>query len=160
SLVGLIPLFAVSTLEQHVLHQFSSFVERLEWYLRNRPQILSYFTQVETPDGDRRGLLSLVSPERLRRLLAPMLDEDQFLSPHGSRALPRCYEQPYEVQVGDHPLSIRYEPGESQTGVFGGNSNWRGPVWFPVNFLIIEALQQFHYFLGDDFQVPFPTGSD
>jgi hypothetical protein len=160
SMVGLIPLFAVTTLEQHVHQQFTSFVDRALWYVQNRPHLTTYFTEADTPDGDRRVLVSLVNPDRLRRILATMLDEREFLSPHGIRALSRRYEQPLEVQLDGHTLSIGYEPGESHSGLFGGNSNWRGPIWFPVNFLIIEALQRFHYFLGDDFRVPFPTGSD
>jgi hypothetical protein len=160
SIVGLIPLFAVTTLESHVHDKFHSFSRRVRWYVDNRPHFIEYYKREEMPDGNARALVSLVNPDRLRRILARMLDENEFLSPYGIRALSRQYQQqPYVLHVGDQTLCIDYEPGESHSGLFGGNSNWRGPIWFPVNFLIIEALQRFHYFLGDGFKVECPTGS-
>jgi hypothetical protein len=109
--------------------------------------------------GERR-LLSIVAQDRLRRVLQVMLDENEFLSPYGIRALSRAHrDRPYTLDVQGQVHEVRYEPGESSTGLFGGNSNWRGPVWFPVNFLLVESLQRFHYYLGDDFKVECPTGS-
>jgi Glycosyl hydrolase family 63 C-terminal domain len=109
--------------------------------------------------GERR-LLSLVGKERLRRILKVMLDEREFLSPYGIRALSRYHlENPYLLQVNGSVHRVDYEPAESSTGLFGGNSNWRGPIWFPVNYLLIESLQKFHHYLGDDYKVEFPTGS-
>ena len=114
----------------------------------------------DTGSDRARRLMSIVSPERLRRILARVLDEDEFLSPHGVRALSRYHrDHPLEIRLGGATARLDYEPGESTTGLFGGNSNWRGPVWMPVNFLLIEALRRFHGYLGDDFRVECPTGS-
>jgi mannosylglycerate hydrolase MGH1-like protein len=122
--------------------------------------VLEYYQREELPDGNARGLVSLVNPDRLRRILARMLDENEFLSPYGIRALSRHYQQqPYMLHVGDQTLCIDYEPGESLSGLFGGNSNWRGPVWFPINYLLIEALQKFDHFYGPSLRVECPTGS-
>jgi hypothetical protein len=108
---------------------------------------------------DRR-LFSVVNPDKLRRILKPLLDESEFLSPYGIRALSRVHrDQPYSVQVDGMRYGVQYEPAESSSGLFGGNSNWRGPIWFPVNYLLIESLQKFHHYLGDGFTVEFPTGS-
>jgi hypothetical protein len=113
----------------------------------------------KSPNGPRR-LLSLVSRERLLRVLGYMLDEKEFLSPHGIRSLSRFHlDHPYTLKIDGNEYRVGYEPAESRTGTFGGNSNWRGPIWFPGNFLIIEALQKFHYYFGDELQVEFPTGS-
>ncbi|MGF1567855.1 MAG: glucosidase [Nodosilinea sp.] len=161
SMVGLIPLFAVETLEPELLEKLPGFRERLEWFEQNRPG-LSHNVAAFTVEGmAKRRLLAVVKPDKLPRILAKMLDEDEFLGPHGIRALSRYHRQrPYGFNVDGQEHRVSYEPGESSTGLFGGNSNWRGPVWFPVNYLLIESLQKFYHYLGDDFTVPCPTGSE
>ena len=160
SMVGLIPLLAVTTFEQSVIEQFPGFQRRMQWFLDNRPEVRDNFSWRDVPDSGRRGLIAIVHPNCLRRILQRMLDENEFLSPYGLRALSRCHkDQPYNLDIDGERHSVDYEPGESTTSMFGGNSNWRGPVWFPLNYLLIEALQKYHYFLGDDFKVEFPTGS-
>jgi hypothetical protein len=160
SMVGLIPLFAVETLESEVVDRFPGFKKRMQWFLENRPELGDYI-ETQTVEGDRvRRLLALVNKTRLRSVLRYLLDENEFLSPYGVRALSRYHkDHPYSLQFAGHEYRVDYEPAESTSGTFGGNSNWRGPVWFPVNYLIIESLQKFHYFLGDSFQVECPTGS-
>jgi len=160
SMVGLIPLFAVETLEPEVLNRLPGFRKRLEWFIDNRPDLTRNVACMRTPGDDERRLLSVVSRDQLRRVLALMLDEREFLSPYGVRALSRFHhENPYTLRVNGDVHRVDYEPAESSTGLFGGNSNWRGPVWFPVNFLLVESLQKFHHYLGDDFKVECPTGS-
>jgi mannosylglycerate hydrolase MGH1-like protein len=160
SMVGLIPLFAVETLEPTVLDKLPGFKKRLEWFIDNRPDLIDNAACMRTPGKEARRLLSIVTQERLRLVLQVMLDENEFLSPFGVRALSRVHlEAPYVLEVGGQLHEVAYEPGESTTNLFGGNSNWRGPVWFPVNFLLVESLQRFHYYLGDDFTVECPTGS-
>jgi hypothetical protein len=160
SMVGLAPLFAVETLEPEMLVNLPHFRERMQWFMENVPAAARHIDMSQkSPNGPRR-LLSLVSRERLLRVLSYMLDEKEFLSPHGIRSLSRFHlDHPYTLCMVGNEYRIGYEPAESRTGTFGGNSNWRGPVWFPVNFLIIEALQRFHYYFGDELQVDFPTGS-
>jgi hypothetical protein len=158
SMVGLIPLFAVAEIEPAVLEKLPAFAGRLEWFERHRPHFGQVCTQ-ELGHEDRR-LLSIVSPERLTRILRRVLDEAEFLSPHGLRALSRYHAaHPVEISVDGMTARVDYEPGESTTGLFGGNSNWRGPVWFPVNHLIIGALRRFARYLGPTFTVEHPTGS-
>jgi hypothetical protein len=160
SMVGLIPLFAVETLEPEVLDRLPGFKRRLEWFIENRPDLLGNLTCMGRRGTHERRLLSLVNPAQLRRILKTMLDESEFLSPYGIRALSRHHRQhPYIIGANGTEHRVDYEPGESSTGLFGGNSNWRGPVWFPLNYLLIESLQKFHHYLGDDFTVEFPTGS-
>jgi len=160
SMVGLIPLFAVETLEPEVLDRLPDFKRRLEWFIDNRPDLTENFACMRSEGmGDRR-LLSITNQDQLRGILKYMLDEREFLSPYGIRALSRFHrENPYTLHVNGTEHRVDYEPGESSTGIFGGNSNWRGPIWFPVNFLLIESLQKFHHYLGNDFKVEFPTGS-
>jgi hypothetical protein len=160
SMVGLIPLFAVETLEQEMLEHLPGFRRRMEWFINNRPDLTDNIARMNKQGmGDRR-LLSLVNQKRLRRVLHVMLDEAEFLSPYGVRALSRYHlENPYCLDVKGTEHRVDYEPAESSTSLFGGNSNWRGPVWFPVNYLLIESLQKFHHYLGDDFKVECPTGS-
>ena len=159
SMVGLIPLFAVETLEPETLDRLPGFKRRLQWFLDNRPDFRQHVETVSTEDGLRR-FLSLVSRNRLRSVCRYLLDPEEFLSDYGIRALSRVHrDHPYVLTVMGLDHRVDYEPGESSTGLFGGNSNWRGPIWFPVNFLIIEALQKFHHFLGDGYTVEFPTGS-
>jgi hypothetical protein len=158
SMVGLIPLFAVETLEAGVLNELPDFKRRLVWFLKNRPDLTTGCIR-SIGQGDRQ-LLSVVGRERLRQVLRYMLDENEFLSPFGIRAVSRIHkDQPYVINVAGVEHRVDYEPAESSTGLFGGNSNWRGPIWFPVNYLLIESLQKFHFYLGDDFKVECPTGS-
>ncbi len=160
SMVGLIPLFAVETLEPERLERLPAFKRRLEWFIQHRPDLSTGVASMETPGRGARRLLSVLDPERLRRVLTVMLDENEFLSPYGVRALSRAHrDRPYVLPVNGTEHRVGYEPGESTTGLFGGNSNWRGPIWFPVNFLLIESLQKFHHYLGDGFTVEYPTGS-
>src|SRR5271166_2677691 len=160
SMVGLIPLFAVETLDSELLDRMPSFKRRMEWFIENRPDLTANLACMRTLGQGERRLLSIVDAEKLRSILKYMLDENEFLSPYGIRALSRHHEaNPYVLNVGGTGHRVDYEPGESRTGLFGGNSNWRGPIWFPVNFLLVEALQRFHYYLGDDFKVECPTGS-
>ena len=160
SMVGLIPLFAVETIEPELLERLPEFKKRLEWFIKNRPDLRKNVACMQTPGVGERRLLSLVSQDKLRRILQKMLDENEFFSPHGIRAVSRFHaEHPYIFYVNGQEYRVDYEPGESSTGLFGGNSNWRGPIWFPVNYLLIEYLQKFHHYLGDDFKVECPTGS-
>ncbi len=159
SLVGLIPLFAVETLDSELVDTLPGFKRRMQYFIDNLPEFSDCVETLTTADNFRR-FLSLVSKERLPRLLKVMLDESEFYSPHGIRSLSlRHRDNPYLLRLGVTDYRVGYEPGESQSGLFGGNSNWRGPVWFPMNFLIIEALQKFHYFLGDGYRVECPSGS-
>jgi hypothetical protein len=160
SMVGLIPLFAVETLEPERLASLPAFERRLEWFIAHRPDLTDGVASMSAPGHGERRLLSVVDPDRLRRVLRVMLDEGEFLSPYGIRALSRVHrDRPYVLSVDGHEHRVDYEPGESSTSLFGGNSNWRGPIWFPVNFLLVEALQKFHHYLGDGFRVECPTGS-
>jgi hypothetical protein len=160
SMVGLIPLFAIETLEPAALTRLSDFRRRMEWFLANRPDLTRNVASMELPGMGERRLLSIADPDQLRRILTRMLDEREFLSPYGVRALSRVHaEQPYVFRLDGHDHVVDYQPAESTNALFGGNSNWRGPVWFPVNYLLIEALQKFHYYLGDDYKVECPTGS-
>jgi hypothetical protein len=160
SMVGLIPLFAVETLEPELIARLPGFQRRMKWFLDNMP---GFATRVDTsqtsPNGVRR-LLSLVDSKQLVRILGYMLNKEEFFSPHGIRALSKYHaEHPYILSVNGNEYRVDYEPGESRSGLFGGNSNWRGPVWFPPNFLMIESLQKFHHYYGDDFRVECPFGS-
>jgi hypothetical protein len=160
SMVGLVPLFAVETLEPDLLERLPDFRRRLEWTVDHRPELVRNVACMRTPGRGERRLLSLVTPDRLRRVLARMLDEREFLSPFGIRSLSRAHaEEPFVLRLDGAEHRVGYEPGESKSGLFGGNSNWRGPVWLPVNYLVIESLQRFHHYLGDGWTVEFPTGS-
>ena len=160
SMVGLIPLFAVETVEPEIESYLPKFWRRMMWFLKNRPRLADHVVRQDTSEGKARRLLSLVNGDRLASVLRYLLDENEFLSPHGIRALSRHHrEHPYTLTVNGHVHMVDYEPAESSTGLFGGNSNWRGPIWFPVNFLLIESLQKFDHFYGKQFQVEYPTGS-
>jgi hypothetical protein len=160
SLVGLIPLYAVESLDSALIDRLPGFKRRMQWFIENRPELSDHVQALTTPDLRVLRLLALVGRDRLRQVLHYMLDENEFLSPFGVRALSRYHlEHPYLLEVDGTVHRVDYEPGESRSHLFGGNSNWRGPVWFPVNFLLIEALQRYHFFFGDDFKVEFPTGS-
>ena len=160
SMVGLIPLFAVETLEPETLDQLGDFKRRLDWFINNRSDLTANVACMRTPGNAERRLLSVVNQEQLRRVLRFMLDENEFLSPYGIRAISRVHkDNPYVLQVNGTQHRVDYEPAESSNGLFGGNSNWRGPIWFPLNYLLIESLQKFHHYLGEDFRVECPTGS-
>jgi hypothetical protein len=132
----------------------------LQWFIQNRPDLTSKINCARKPGVGERRLLAIAYRDRLERVLKYMLDENEFLSPHGIRALSRHHKDcPYILQVNGIEHRVDYEPAESSSGLFGGNSNWRGPVWFPVNYLLIESLQKFHHYYGDDFKVECPTGS-
>ncbi len=160
SMVGLLPLAATTTLGRATMERLPEFTRAFRWFLANRPKFADVVGHTNVLGQDEGRLFSIVDPDRLRRILAVMLDEDEFLSPHGMRALSRYHlEHPFELPLGDGVARVDYEPGESTSGLFGGNSNWRGPVWFPVNYLVIEALRVFHRYLGDGWRIEFPTGS-
>ncbi len=160
SMVGLIPLFAVETLDADIMERMPSFSRRLDWFVENRPDLTMNMACMKTPGMGERRLLAITNPDRLRRVLQVMLDENEFLSPYGIRAVSLYHKvNPYVLKMDGTYHSVDYEPAESSSSLFGGNSNWRGPIWFPVNYLLIESLQKFHYYLGDDFKVELPTGS-
>jgi hypothetical protein len=160
SMVGLIPLFAVETLEPEMLERLPGFRKRLEWFLNHRPDLANLVSHWQSPGRGERRLLSLLRGHRMKKLLRRMLDESEFLSDYGIRALSRVHlDHPYVLKVGSIDQSVHYTPAESDSRQFGGNSNWRGPIWFPLNFLIVESLQKFHHYYGNDFKVECPTGS-
>jgi mannosylglycerate hydrolase MGH1-like protein/glycosyl hydrolase family 63 len=162
SMVGIVPLFAVEVLDEKVIERLSGFKQRMKWFLKNRPDLghqIAYATPGE--DGGRgRMLLAIPSRKRLERVLQYLFDEQELLSPYGIRSLSAIHrEHPFIVHTTNSELRADYTPGESTTSIFGGNSNWRGPVWFPVNYLLVEALQRYHHFYGDSFTVEVPVGS-
>ena len=160
SMVGLIPLFAVATLEPELLDRLPGFKRRLEWFIDNRPDLTANVASMRAPGRGERRLLSIVDRQQLVRVLQVMLDPAEFLAPNGIRALSRYHkDHPYVLQFDGVEHRVDYEPAESTTGLFGGNSNWRGPIWMPVNFLMVEALQRFHHYYGDTLTVECPTGS-
>ena len=160
SMVGLIPLFAVETLEAELLDELPEFRERMDWFLVNRPDLATLVSQWNRSGVGERHLLSLLRGHRMKCLLRRMLDSQEFLSNFGVRALSKYHaNSPYRFEAGGMTHDVPYWPGESQNGLFGGNSNWRGPVWIPVNYLLIESLQKFHHYYGDSFKVECPTGS-
>ncbi len=160
SMVGLIPLFAVEVLDPALLNELPNFKQRLEWILSHRPDLAKLVSRWSDAGAGQRNLLSLLRGHRMKCILRRMLDETEFLSPYGVRAISRQHlDQPYEYHSGEVRVGVSYEPAESTSGLFGGNSNWRGPIWMPVNFLLIESLQKFHHYYGDDFKVECPTGS-
>ncbi len=159
SMVGLIPLFATTTLDEETVNAFPGFKRRMQYFIDNFPE-LSMHIETQALGAGLQRFLSLVNRDRLRRVLKIMLDENEFLSPYGIRSLSRYHEKnPYQLNLDESTYQVKYEPAESQTPLFGGNSNWRGPIWFPVNYLLIEALENFHYYLGDEFKIEYPSGS-
>ncbi|MEP6812388.1 MAG: glucosidase, partial [Actinomycetota bacterium] len=160
SVVGLLPLAAVTTLGPRTMANLPDFMQRVEWFTANRPEGRDAVQHLESPAHAGWRMLSIVDEERLRRILAVMLDESEFLSPHGIRALSRYHaDHPLQVSVDGVSATLDYEPGESTSGLFGGNSNWRGPIWFPINYLLLTSLRVYHRYLGDTFQVECPSGS-
>jgi len=160
SMVGLIPLFAVEVLDDNIMTDFPQFNARMKWILTNRPQLAALVSRWAEPNMGTKHLLSLLRGHRMKKILVRMLDEEEFLSDYGIRGISKFHEKhPYEFDVSTRRFTVEYTPGESNTSLFGGNSNWRGPIWMPMNFLIIESLERFHHYYGDDFKIEFPTRS-
>src|SRR5439155_8863725 len=158
SMVGIVPLFAVATLDDEQLRQLPELQHRLSWFFANRPQLARDISVTLDVDHQHR-LLAIPNRNRLERILRCVLDERELLSPHGIRSLSRYHlDHPYTLDLDGGRHEVHYAPGESDTTTFGGNSNWRGPVWFPVNYLFIEALKRYHHFYGDTFRIECPTG--
>src|SRR5207248_2928957 len=147
-------------IEPDLLDMLPEFKARLEWFLEHRPHLASLVSRWHEPGMEERRLLALVRGHRMKRLLKRMLDPQEFLGDYGIRGISKYHaEHPYTYYVNGAVFSVQYDPGESSSGLFGGNSNWRGPIWFPINYLLIETLQKFHHYYGDDFLVECPTGS-
>ena len=160
SMVGLAPLFAVEVIDDQVMQALPEFAKRLNYLLEKRPDLAALVSRWHEKGSGQKHLLSLLRGHRVKRLLCRMMDETEFLSDYGLRSVSKYHEQhPYVLKVDGQVLTIKYTPAESDNALFGGNSNWRGPIWMPVNFLIIESLQRFHIYYGDDFKVEYPTGS-
>jgi hypothetical protein len=162
SIVGLVPLFACECIDQETIDKLPGFKKRMQWFLDNRHDLAAHISYMRAREDSRhsRRLLAMPARQRLVRVLRYVLDETEFLSPYGVRSLSKVHgEHPFTLRVGEDEFSVRYAPGESETYIFGGNSNWRGPVWFPINYLLIEALERYHHFYGDSLTVEYPTGS-
>jgi hypothetical protein len=160
SMVGLVPAVALTVIHDDAVRGLDSFLERARWFLTHKPTSSGFFGRYLEDEHRALGLLAVISPDRLGRILQVVLDESEFLSPHGLRSLSRAHlAEPCEIDLGGFHAEVGYEPAESTSGLFGGNSNWRGPIWFPVNFLVIEKLRRFHQFVGDELTVELPTGS-
>ena len=160
SMVGLVPAVALTVIHDDEVAGLDSFLDRARWFVQHKPTASGFFGRYVEDEHRAMGLLAVVSPERLRRILGVVLDESEFLSPFGLRSLSRAHlDQPVQVDLAGFHAEVGYEPAESTSGLFGGNSNWRGPIWFPVNFLVIEKLRRFGEFVGDEITVELPTGS-
>ena len=160
SIVGLIPMFAVEVIDEEMLNKLPAFKERMDWVLKNKPKLASLVSHWEVKGDDSKHLLSLLRGHRLKKLLERILHENEFLSDYGVRALSKEYEDnPFHINLDGTDYMLKYLPAESDSDMFGGNSNWRGPIWFPVNFLIIESLQRFFFYYSPDFKIECPTGS-
>ncbi|MGC1613949.1 MAG: hypothetical protein WA736_04630 [Candidatus Acidiferrum sp.] len=160
SMVGLSPLFAVETLEPEIVDRLPGIKRRMQWFIDNHADVPEHIEMTQRSARGVRRLLSLANRKQLKRILSRMLDETEFLSPYGVRSLSRYHlDHPYEVQVNGHVSRVDYEPAESTSGLFGGNSNWRGPIWFPLNYLLVESLQKYHHYYGEDFKVESPARS-
>jgi len=160
SMVGLLPLFAVEVIDDEIMHKLPDFAKRLNWLFDNRPGMAALVSRWHEKNPDQKHLLSLLRGHRIKRILYRMLDETEFLSPYGVRSLSKFHGQhPYQFKIDGQLLTVQYTPAESNIPLFGGNSNWRGPIWFAPNFLLIEGLQRFHHYYGDDFKVEYPTNS-
>lgn len=160
SIVGLIPMFAVEIIDHHLLDKMPNFVERMDWVLKNKPELTKLVSHWEEEGQGRKHLMSILRKTRLTKVLSRMLDEKEFLSDYGIRAMSKVYEEnPFIFSVHGTQNVVYYTPGESDSRMFGGNSNWRGPIWFPINFLIVESLQRFHFYYGNSLKVELPTGS-
>jgi len=165
SMVGLVPLLAVEILEEDVIDKLPGFKKRMKWFLDHRKDLARHIAYMEEEhDGQTNHshrLLAIPSKERLVRVLQYLLDENEFLSPHGIRSVSKVHlDNPYIFRLDNNSeLRVTYTPAESDSGLFGGNSNWRGPIWFPLNYLLVEALERYHHFYGDSLKVECPTGS-
>jgi len=160
SMVGLIPLFAVEILDEELLSRLPDFKRRVEWVLTNRPDLASLISRWHEPGKGATHLMSLLRGHRMKMLLKRMFDETEFLSDYGIRALSKYHEQqPYEFNLNGEVFSVKYVAAESETSLFGGNSNWRGPVWFPLNYVIVDSLLKFYNYYGDEFEIEYPTHS-
>lgn len=160
TLIGVIPLFAVAPSNPKIKETFPKYRERFQWFIENKPELLEEVMQLNLLKEDKQFMLAMVSPEKLRGILKKILSEDAFLSSYGVRSVSRSLmKNPYKLNLDGKEFILDYEPAESTSSLFGGNSNWRGPIWFPLNFLLIESLQRYHYYLGDEFKVEFPEGS-
>ncbi len=160
SLVGVVPLFASETLDDSTVNRHAGFKKRMQWFVDHRPDLMEGLASMTRRGMEQRRLLSVVNPARLQSILRRVFDETEFLSPYGVRSMSRYHkDHPYVLNIGGKSFEVGYEAGESETGLFGGNSNWRGPVWFPMNYLLIETLQRLDYYYGASFSVEFPTGS-
>src|SRR5579863_3214251 len=160
SMVGLIPLFAVESFEPEDLARLPAFVRRMDWFLKHNPDVSEHVDMSQKTDKGSRVLLSIANRKKLERIYKYVFDENEFLSPLGVRSLSKFHQDhPFVLDVNGHTQAVDYEPAESTGDLFGGNSNWRGPIWFPMNFLLIEALQRFHYYYGSDVKMECPTGS-
>jgi hypothetical protein len=160
TMVGFVPMFGASTVPADIFDRYPEFQRRREWFIQHRPDLLDSIEPMVVPGVNNTLILGLVRPDQLRSMLAYMLDENEFLSPFGVRSVSRYHkDHPLILNLSGKEYRLDYEPGESRTNLFGGNSNWRGPIWIPVNFLILMALKQYHLYYGDAFQVECPTGS-
>jgi hypothetical protein len=160
SIVGLIPLFATEVLDEKDIMESPVFKDRMKWFAENRPDLASLVSRWNEKGNNGKHLISLLRGYRMKSLLKYMLDENEFLSDYGIRSLSKYHlKHPYHVSVNGVEFGITYVPGESDSGLFGGNSNWRGPIWMPINYLIIDSLHRFHMFYGDEFKIECPTGS-
>ncbi|HKN68623.1 MAG TPA: hypothetical protein VJW73_20200 [Gemmatimonadaceae bacterium] len=162
SIVGLVPIFACECIDQETIDRLPGFKKRMQWFLNNRRDLAAHISYMREREDSRhsRRLLAMPARHRLTRVLSYMLDEREFLSPYGIRSLSQIHrDHPFTLRVGDEESTVRYSPAESDTYIFGGNSNWRGPIWFPINYLVIEALERYHHFYGDSLRVECPTGS-
>jgi hypothetical protein len=160
TMVGFVPMFGATTVPADTFDRYPDFQRRREWFIKHRPDLMDSIEPMVVPGVNNSLILGLVRPDQLRRMLAYMLDENEFLSPYGVRAISRYHkEHPLILNLAGQEYRLDYEPGESRTNLFGGNSNWRGPIWLPVNFLILLALKQYHLYYGDAFQLECPTGS-
>lgn len=160
SIVGIIPFFAVEPIREELFNELPEFKKRLEFFMREKPALAALVSSWVQPGLDKRRLFSLLRGHRMKSVLKQMLDSEEFLSDFGIRSLSKYHEKhPYSMRINGEVLSVKYTPGESDTRMFGGNSNWRGPIWFPINFLIIESLKRFDFYYGGDFSIEYPTGS-
>lgn len=160
SIVGLIPMFAVEIIEHDTLEKLPNFTKRMDWILKNKPELANLVSHWEVEGKGGKHLMSILRKTRLKRVLGRMVDEKEFLSDYGIRSMSKIYEdEPFKFTVGGQNFTVKYTPAESDSRMFGGNSNWRGPIWFPINFLIVESLQRFHYYYGESLQIEFPANS-
>lgn len=159
SLVGLMSLIGVEVLDPELLAQMPVFTRRMAWFTANRPHLSGNMASIEVPGKGQRIIVSILTQERLVRILNYMLNEDEFLAPYGIRSVSKVHKEPYTLRFGGESFSISYQPAEARSGLFGGNSNWRGPIWFPITYLLIESLQKYHHYYGEACQVELPTGS-